>query len=81
MRIYCKFSYFPLFLFSAFLIFRFSIFLKMANILHRLKRKMRQTHSNFLSLEALPSVKSTDRLLLLLSLLHQPKREEEKETP
>jgi hypothetical protein len=32
------------------------------SILHRPKRKMRQTHSNFRWLEELPSVKSTDCL-------------------
>ena len=36
-------------------------------LLHQPKRKMRQTHSNFRWLEALPSVKSTDGLTFSIS--------------
>ena len=36
-------------------------------ILHRPKRKMRQTHSKIRWLEALPSVKSTDGLTFSIS--------------
>jgi len=36
-------------------------------LLHRPKRKMRQTHTNFRWLEVLPSVKSTDGLTFSIS--------------
>lgn len=41
--------------------------LKYMRILHRPKRKMRQTHFKFRWLEALPSVKSTDGLTFSIS--------------